>query len=572
MKALVRRGAGHILQCLGLKDPLKLAANEVVTRVGLSTYAPRLHPALQWWCILAKSRHILRALPPADGPVVAFLSSIGAFKFTGYDLVIAQALRLRGVRPLLLLCGGSLPACEGVVVERYPGGTPDAFLTSGPHFRCADCQAGGQRLYDASCLDVVHFSDLVAPDARRSVREALQSIALGEEFNAAYKGVGIGTHVKASVERFLLRGDLEDDPVTRAVARRYLEAALLQVEMTDELLSRYGVDVLVAHHGIYVVQGVPVEVAQRRGARAVVWGGGLRGATWRAGPGESMIRFLAKQLPAPSMPRPLTGEDNRELDDLLASRQAGDHRLVAFHSGTVMESDAVRNVLGLDSGRPIVSLFTNVAWDAAIMYPSRAFPRMVDWVNETIRYFVTRPEFQLVVRIHPAEKRLAHVCRQPMTSEIQACFPDLPPNVSVVAPEKPVNSYALGQISVAALIYGTQLGLELAAMGVPVVMAAEGAYWQKGFTFDARDRESYFQLLDKIQSLEPDDPTRTERARHWAHYFYFRRMLDFPFIKYSRGGDHSFNFESLEALLPGHHAGLDIICKGILEGTDFVVE
>jgi hypothetical protein len=197
---------------------------------------------------------------------------------------------------------------------------------------------------------------------------------------------------------------------------------------------------------------------------------------------------------------------------------------------------------------------------------------MVNWVNETILYFIARPELQLVVRIHPAEKKLAHVCRQPMLNEIRAAFPELPPNVRVVAPEEPLNSYALGQISAAALIYGTQLGLELAAMGLPVVMAAEGAYWGKGFTFDASDRESYFHLLDNILSLRRDQPWRTDRARRWAHYFYFRRMIDFPFVNYSLNVGSPFNCESLDELLPSRHSGMDIICNGILEGADFVAE
>jgi len=191
MRANVHRAVGNILQHVGLKDPLKLAANEVLTRLGLPAYAPRLDPALQWRRILANSQHILRSLPPAKKPVVAFLTSVGTFSFTGYDLVVAQAVRLRGARPLMLLCGGSLGACDNVVVETCQGGTPDTFLSSGPRFFCAKCQAEGQRLYDAAGLDVLRFSELITTEARDSVHRALQQIAPGKEFDATYKGVEV---------------------------------------------------------------------------------------------------------------------------------------------------------------------------------------------------------------------------------------------------------------------------------------------------------------------------------------------------------------------------------------------
>ena len=77
-------------------------------------------------------------------------------------------------------------------------------------------------------------------------------------------------------------------------------------------------------------------------------------------------------------------------------------------------------------------MLTNVMWDAQLHYRANAFPNMLEWVIQTIRYFIGRPELQLLIRVHPAEIRGNLPSRQPLVAEIQREFPRLPRNVIVI--------------------------------------------------------------------------------------------------------------------------------------------
>ena len=62
-------------------------------------------------------------------------------------------------------------------------------------------------------------------------------------------------------------------------------------------------------------------------------------------------------------------------------------------------------------------------------------------MRHTIEAFGRRDDVQLLIRVHPAEVTGAVPSRQPLLTEIQAAFPELPKNVAVVAPESELSTY-----------------------------------------------------------------------------------------------------------------------------------
>ena len=51
----------------------------------------------------------------------------------------------------------------------------------------------------------------------------------------------------------------------------------------------------------------------------------------------------------------------------------------------------------------------------------------------------------------------------------------------------------------------------------------------KGFAYDAHSKGSYEKLLDDILTL-PKIPQMQDKARRYAYHFFYRRMMDFPFV------------------------------------------
>jgi hypothetical protein len=257
----------------------------------------------------------------------------------------------------------------------------------------------------------------------------------------------------------------------------------------------------------------------------------------------------------------------RELLDYLNSRRYGTRDWIRFIENPQEDINSIARDLGVDFTKPSVGLLTNVVWDAQLTYRNNAFANMMEWILESIRYFAGRPELQLIIRVHPAEL-LAHTrARQTVTGEIAKVFPELPGNVFIIPPESTISTYSVMDQCNAVILYGTKTGVELTSMGIPVIVAGEAWIRNKGVTLDVDSPAEYFRLLDRLPLAGRMNAADTLRARKYAYHFFFRRMIPLPFTS-----DESLQPDvgSLRELAAGRHPGLDVICAGILEGSQFV--
>src|SRR5207248_2924807 len=151
---------------------------------------------------------------------------------------------------------------------------------------------------------------------------------------------------------------------------------------------------------------------------------------------------------------------------------------------------------------------------------------MLEWCVETVRWFADHPELQLLIRVHPAEIRGYVPSRQPIVEELQRAFAGaLPPNVFVIPPESEASTYAAMLRCDSALIYATKMGVELSALGLPIIVAGEAWVRNKGITSDVSSREEYRSVLDRLPFGERLPPDRVDRAQRYAFHYFFRRMI-----------------------------------------------
>ena len=141
----------------------------------------------------------------------------------------------------------------------------------------------------------------------------------------------------------------------------------------------------------------------------------------------------------------------------------------------------------------------------------------------------------------------------------------------IVPPESKLSTYALMQQCNAGIIYGTKTGVELTSMGIPVIVAGEAWIRNKGLSFDAKSVEQYDRMLDELPFPERLPPETVERARRYAYHFFFRRMIPLEFLETARQEPgFEIGISSTEQLLPGKSRGLDVICDGVLFGSEYV--
>ncbi len=510
----------------------------------------------------------LRALgAAAQGPRVLIATNIGNFQHgMALDTALGVALTLRGARVEFMQCDAFLPACQAMDIGTVD---PKTLARGERPYLCAACTQQGASLYDRIGLPRLNMSELVDEATRRSIRQRVNNLASGDAAHLQDDGVAVGEHARAGALRFYARGDLSGEPSAEGVLRRYAEGALAAAAAIERALARERYDVVVAHHGIYVPQGLVNEVCRKRGVRLVTWNLAYRKHSFIFSHGDTYHRGMVTE-PNEAWERLPWSEDlRRETLAYLDSRWHGGEDWIHFHSDPQHSVSALRADIGLEPSRPVITLLSNVVWDAQLHYPSNAFPSMIDWVFETIRYFARRPDLQLVIRVHPAEITGFLPSRQRLAEEIACAFPELPPNVFIVPPESDVSTYVLCEQSNAVLIYNTKTGIEVAAKGIPTVVAGEAWIRNKGFCHAPTTAAEYFAILGRLPFAARMSEGEQRRALTYAYHVFFRRMIPLPFITAPEWGRFQLAIDTLDDLAPGRFPGLDVICGGILNGDDF---
>lgn len=509
----------------------------------------------------------------ASPPRRVLLATVGGGYLAGtrVESLLAAALSRRGAEVHVLLCDGMMPACFECNSDWYPD--ERRFAREGPTPRhCNACFEPASETYGRVGTVLHRYSELVTPEEARAARESATSAPVSSILDCTVDGVRLGEHAQAGTLRFLARATIPEGPQAEAILRRYFEAAILTRHATDRLLASIPFGCSVFHHGIYVPQGVVGDVARARGVRVVNWHVAYRKGCFIFSHDDTYHHTLLSEPTSEWEDMRWSPELDRVIGDYLKARWSGAEDWISFQRGARSSGDAVATQTGVDFSKPCIGMLTNVMWDAQLHYPANAFPSMLDWAVKTVEYFRGRPDLELLIRVHPAEVTGTLRSKQRFTEALREVVPELPPNVHVVPPESRLSTYAAMERCNAVIIYGTKTGVELAATGMPVIVAGEAWVRGKGITLDADSEESYFALLDRLPLPERLDADAMQRARQYAYHFFFRRMIPISLAKEAPGvqGGFVWEIDSPGQLERGATPGLDVICNGILEETPFI--
>jgi len=507
------------------------------------------------------------ALRAANGKRVLIATNTGGhFALSAIDRMLAVALTLRGAAVTSVLCDAALPACQMCEFTLTP--SLQALAEKGPDpLLCGYCHEPSARRLNDLTLPVAKLSEHLT-EADRAEAKALAASATPSNAAAlVWRGMPIGEHALAGALRFFARGDLENEPQGAVILKRFVESAALTAAAYAKLIEATKPDVLVAHHGIYTPQGLAAAAARAHSVRVVTWNPAYRRHCFIFSHDDTYHHTLMHEPVETWRDRPLPAKEAQRVTAYLESRRRGDADWIRFHR----DPDANIAALGLDPRKPLIVALTNVFWDAQLHYPANAFADQRAWLLDTIAYFAERPDLQLVIRVHPAEVSGSPPSRQKAQDAVATRYPTLPANVKIVPPESALSTYALAEAADAALIYGTKMGVELSATGLPVIVAGEAWARGKGFTIDAASPDDYRAKLARLPFGKRLEPAQQELALKYAHHFFFRRMIELGFVEPAPGA-RRFNMavKSLGELKPGASHGLDVICVGVLEGASFV--
>jgi hypothetical protein len=502
------------------------------------------------------------ATPPApDADRVLFMSWRGWSTHLAIETVLAHAVQRRGGAPIFAYCGGRLPICDVMPVNAAP---------PMPCHSCREYAAGAIR---AAGFDAVAMHDLI--DVPASVRIARRRIAgltnVAECESYVDQGLPLGHLVRISVAWFLSRGTLSDTPQVLETYRSFLVSGIVAARGLRAILARTGAQRVFMLNGTFFAESILSALAAQRGLPFGTYEKGFIRDGIVMTPGEPASHLMVPtEAWEQARTTPLTEAEAEAIDMYLEERRRGGGALDNFWRDRNDDTSLIRRQLRLLAGRPLVVMFCNILWDSAVLERDIAFRSMGEWVVEGIRWAQAHPELDLIIRIHPAEVKLRnHPTRERIAEHISATVPALPPNVRVIQAEDPTSSYVFMEQATVGLVYTSTVGLELAARGVPVVVAASTHYRGRGFTVDPDTREAYWAAVDSALGSPPNPAERAraqDLARRYAVLFFFRFHQVIAAVHEEGRSRPEIQVRTATDLDPGRDPPMDRVVTGILDG------
>lgn len=554
----LKQGLKGSLERLGWETEAKSAASSVFRALGRGVPRPlELDPGDQLRLLVRR----YRKPRVTTGPRVLFFPIGGVMLQNLFEALVMQSLILRGAEVGAVICDQALSHCERIHLANTPDREP----------RCDACFSRNQAFYRKQGIEPLMLGHYLREEDRREARRIAETTPVGDLTAIEYDGVPVGKHAYASTLRSLLIGDLSDSPEHAAALRGYLESSVLMVLACRRIREFMRPEVVVASHGIYL-WGVVTDYFRKHGVRVVVHNVGYRRNTTYWFHDETYHKRLVDEPNSLWERVEFAPAEEQLLDAYMDSRRTGAMDYLTYHPTPQEGREELVRELRLDPRCRIIGLFTNIAWDAAILFRDVAFQSMSEWVLETIRHFAGRADTQLVIRCHPAEVKREIETVEKVADIVRRHFDPLPDNVRLVPAESHVSTYTLSEVVDVGVVYTTKVGLEFACRGVPVIVVGEPFYRGKGFTRDPETPEEYFRMLEASERGARMGAEAVARAKKYAYYYFYRRHLVLDYLApYSQfNPTTSYCLKGLEQLEPGRDQNLDLICEGILTGSEIL--
>lgn len=475
---------------------------------------------------------------------------------------IAHALRMRGAEVTGLCCDEFLPACTMRKADHYESACKRwCYKNSGPFMRAAKLP---HRLY----------SEFITAEEKVECARTASRVSPRELEQFEWRGIRLGVHINRSIESYFKVGKFElDNPAMVAKAREFLTSAMYLTLIGERVLDELKIDKVFVEDGLKVDWGVIRSVARRRGIPVDVCVNGPRGASF-------MIEHDRQPEPPEPIPLwptwkdvPLTDRQNAELDEYFAQRATRPYSDQNWTDITpVDDTTEIRREIGLEPDAPglVFAMFPNLSCDAAVTSTRPIYDTAAEWVAQTIRFFESQQQHQLIVKIHPSEK--LRQALDPTMDFLAETFPSLPTNVHIVPPNSKLTAHDVLQVTDIALIYTSTVGVEAAYFGKPVVNVGGGQHAGRGFSIDAHTQAEYFETLTDICAGRVSPTGQRELARRYAYAAFFRSILPIRHYTAVFPNITSLNLDTLNDLATGCDPTMDVICRGVLLDEPFCGE
>ena len=302
------------------------------------------------------------------------------------------------------------------------------------------------------------------------------------------------------------------------------------------LLSQKKFDVLITYNGMYATNNVAGYVARSFGCK-----------TWSLHAGHHLVDRFGTMYMYESTTLPVLSYKKQEWEDDCslpvlsdAAAKVTEHvfELIKATNRFVYSSplgdidvDALRTTFGVLPNRKLLLATMSSADEifgakmAGVLkdgHEAPLFENNFEWIKFLIESVGKRPDLHLIIRVHPREfpnKRETKVTQN--ADDLRTLLSELPNNVSVNWPEQEVSLYGLAHIVDIVLNASSSAGIEMSALGLPVVIHRV----EHMLAYDPRmhprveNRDNYMDIVDEVLQRGWSIENMRSAYRWWAFFF-----------------------------------------------------
>lgn len=484
--------------------------------------------------------------------------------------LLGVSLSLKDCEVDYLICDTILPACTNainfVINEKE-------FIQNGPKKVCNSCYDCNHTLFNQIDKNYLKLSNYLNKDDFNFAEKLSLSLTKDEIIKFNLDNVNIGEHCLAGTLRFYGIGDINIKKNSTKVLRKYFKSALLVKNSFEKVLDKNKYDAVVVDHGLYIPQGIITEVSNNKNIPTKVMWQGYKENSLLISDKITYHKSLINEKKENWSNYDFNINKKTKIMNYLKERNTGLTDWFSFNKDPDMNWDNFKKLNNIKDNI-IVTLMTNVIWDAQLKFEQNIFKNQMEWINTTIEYFKEKDYIDLLIRVHPAEIRGDVPSDQKIEDEIKKNFPHLPKNIKLIKPEDKFSSYKLGTESNVILVYATKLSFELPCYGKHVIVCGEAFGKNKGFTYDPKSKEEYFEILKKIPFKNNLDDNKIELAQKYAYHFFFRRSMHLSSLEKVENQYPPFKLRDdfLDHLKNKKDQGLEIACDSIINNKSAILD
>jgi hypothetical protein len=473
--------------------------------------------------------------------VVAFAPYAGLIEHSRLEHAILSRIALSGARVDLLSCRGALPTpcttMDGTLgVDRVPGRRAASAT-------CRFCIEAGSLFSTSSRLNRVFIEDLIDEQVLADCHRLATEITPRNWQELVLDGIPVGKHA-AYVS--LIRAKATSTSDLERVWDRYvadLEASLITLRATQALLSRSRYSAAVTFGGLYGPERVFHRVTSEAAIPLVV----LEGSILNQERHSVVHAFTSDAKYAHPVFDPEWATHRQiPLDRSTAERIRVHHEALLDSANPLvystdrnkeMTASEVRGRFGIPEDAPVLLvLISSPDEEVSREYTVGPDPApgqdsvglQASAVERIIRFAQQNPSVHVVIRLHPrlfGDHRTS--AASPALDYYSRLASGAPINVHVNSPDQNLSLYDIALIADAGVVHQSTAGLELLALGLPVVASGPGLIaYPLDLVYLATDSNGldFHQVLLTALDAPPDLSRTRDAYRWWGFVSNFNRM------------------------------------------------